>query len=112
MQCHVRPDIQIMDLVGPVLVATLYIAACSFFREPKRKNFNAIMIAGASAAPTLDGAGSQLAVQKANSRDEQEFGGNAGEDCFAARGYRRGAHGISATAWRDFLPFPQEPMPP
>jgi len=39
MQFHVRPDIQIMDLVGPVLVATLYIAACSFFREPKRKNF-------------------------------------------------------------------------
>jgi hypothetical protein len=32
----------------PVLVAVLYIVACSFFREPNRRNFNAIMIAGAA----------------------------------------------------------------
>jgi uncharacterized protein DUF6010 len=39
-----------MDLIGPVLVALVYIGACSFFREPNRRNFNAIMIAGAGAA--------------------------------------------------------------
>ena len=39
-----------MDLMGPVLVALLYICACSFFREPNRRNFNAIIIAGAGAA--------------------------------------------------------------
>src|SRR5437016_6560310 len=50
MQFHVRPAIQTMDFVGPVLVAILYIAACSFFKEPNRRNFNAIMIAGAGAA--------------------------------------------------------------
>jgi hypothetical protein len=31
-----------MDLVAPVLVAPLYICACSFFREPNRRNFKAI----------------------------------------------------------------------
>ena len=39
-----------MDLIGPVLVAILYICACSFFREPNRRNFNAMLIAGAGAA--------------------------------------------------------------
>jgi len=57
MQFHARPDIQIMDLVGPVPVAILYIAACSFFREPNRRNFNVIMIAGAGAAYLSGGFG-------------------------------------------------------
>jgi hypothetical protein len=39
-----------LDLVAPVLVALVYIGACSLFREPNRRNFNAIMIAGAGAA--------------------------------------------------------------
>jgi hypothetical protein len=47
MQIHARPEIHAMELVTPVLVALLYICACSFFREPNRRNFNAIMIAGA-----------------------------------------------------------------
>jgi hypothetical protein len=46
MQIHARPEIHAMDLVAPILVALLYICACSFFREPNRRNFNAIMIAG------------------------------------------------------------------
>ena len=50
MQLRVRPPIHTMDLVGPVLVALVYICACSFFREPNRRNLNAIMIAGAGAA--------------------------------------------------------------
>jgi hypothetical protein len=40
----------LVNVIGPVLVAILYIAACSFFREPNRRNFNAIMIAGAGTA--------------------------------------------------------------
>jgi Family of unknown function (DUF6010) len=39
-----------MMVVGPVLIGVLYILACSFFKEPNRRNFNAIMIAGAGAA--------------------------------------------------------------
>jgi len=40
----------IVDVLAPELVALLFIAACSFFREPNRRNFNAIVIAGAGAA--------------------------------------------------------------
>jgi hypothetical protein len=40
----------LVNVFGPVLVAILYIAACSFCREPNRRNFNVIMIAGAGAA--------------------------------------------------------------
>jgi hypothetical protein len=43
-------DIRAMDLIAPVLVAILFVSACSFLREPNRRNFNAIMIAGAGAA--------------------------------------------------------------
>jgi len=42
--------VQVMNIVGPLLVAVLYIVACSFFKEPNRRNFNAIMIARAGAA--------------------------------------------------------------
>lgn len=39
-----------MDVAGPLLIAALYILACSSFKEPNRRRFNAIMIAGAGAA--------------------------------------------------------------
>jgi len=39
-----------MDLFGPIVVALLYISLCSLLQEPSRRNFNAIMIAGAGAA--------------------------------------------------------------
>ena len=38
------------DVLGAVLVAILYICASSLFSEPNRRNFDAIMIAGAGAA--------------------------------------------------------------
>jgi hypothetical protein len=41
---------QIMSVVGPIFVALDYISLCSLFGEPGRRNFNAIMIAGAGAA--------------------------------------------------------------
>jgi hypothetical protein len=47
---QIRPPIHPLKLIGPVLVAIMYICACSFFREPNRRNFNAIMMAGAGAA--------------------------------------------------------------
>ncbi len=39
-----------MQLLAPILVACAYILACSFFKEPNRRHFNAVMIAGAGAA--------------------------------------------------------------
>ena len=42
--------VRLVDVVSPVIVALIYIAAVSFFREPERRHFNAIMIAGAGAA--------------------------------------------------------------
>lgn len=38
------------ELVGPVVVALVYVTLCSLIREPNRRHFNAIMIAGAGAA--------------------------------------------------------------
>src|ERR1700733_5134767 len=39
-----------MVVIGPILVAILFICACSLFKEPNRRNFMAIMIGGAGAA--------------------------------------------------------------
>jgi Family of unknown function (DUF6010) len=43
-------QIHLGDVVSPVVVATLFIIATSAFKEPQRRHFNAIMIAGAGAA--------------------------------------------------------------
>ena len=40
----------VMDILGPVIVALVYISLCSLFKEPNRRNFNVIFIAGAGAA--------------------------------------------------------------
>ena len=50
MQLHPTPDLQIIQLIAPIIVALLYVSACSFFEEPNRRHFNAIMIGGAGAA--------------------------------------------------------------
>ena len=39
-----------MSIVVPILVGLVYISLASLFGEPNRRNFNAIMIAGAGAA--------------------------------------------------------------
>src|SRR5262245_14456028 len=57
MQVHATPALQVMDVVGPILIGLVYIFACSFFNEPGRRNFNAIMIAGAGAAYLNGGLG-------------------------------------------------------
>jgi hypothetical protein len=50
-------QIHLVDIVAPVVVATLFIGATSLFKEPQRRNFNAIMIAGAGAAYLNGGLG-------------------------------------------------------
>ena len=42
-------QIHLVDVVAPVVVTTLFIAATSVFKEPQRRHFNAIMLAGAGA---------------------------------------------------------------
>src|SRR5262249_32006839 len=49
--------IHLGDVVAPVVVAILFIVATSAFKEPQRRNFNAIMIAGAGAAYLNGGLG-------------------------------------------------------
>ncbi|HKP37189.1 MAG TPA: DUF6010 family protein [Pyrinomonadaceae bacterium] len=57
MQVHAAFALHIMDVAGPILIGLAYIFACSFFKEPGRRNINAIMIAGAGAAYLNGGLG-------------------------------------------------------
>jgi len=50
MPALVAPALHIMDVAAPILIGLGYVLVCSFLKEPARKNFNAIMIAGAGAA--------------------------------------------------------------
>src|SRR6202049_2338546 len=43
--------------LGPVLIALIFISLCSLLKEPNRRNFMAIMIAGAGAAYLNGGLG-------------------------------------------------------
>jgi len=54
---HTTMQIHLVDVVAPVVVATLFIGATSTFQEPQRRNFNAIMVAGAGAAYLNGGLG-------------------------------------------------------
>jgi len=51
------PSLGVLDFVAPVLVAVFYILACSGLKEPARRNFNAILLAGAGAAYLNGGLG-------------------------------------------------------
>jgi Family of unknown function (DUF6010) len=46
-----------MNYIAPVLIGLLYITLSSLFREPNRRKFNAVMIAGAGAAYLNGGLG-------------------------------------------------------
>src|ERR1700675_2800932 len=52
-----RHGLAIIDLLGPILIALIFISLCSLLREPNRRNFMAIMIAGAGAAYLNGGLG-------------------------------------------------------
>jgi hypothetical protein len=50
MDLHSIPAFNALYGIGSVIAALVYILACSLLKEPNRRNFNAIMIGGASAA--------------------------------------------------------------
>jgi thiamine transporter ThiT len=50
MPIQSRPEITIIQLIAPLVVALIFITLCSLFREPNRQNFSALLIAGAGAA--------------------------------------------------------------
>ena len=43
-------QIQTLQVIGPILIGLLFVTVTSLFREPNRKQFMAIMLAGAGAA--------------------------------------------------------------
>jgi hypothetical protein len=57
MLIHAKPALTIVDLISPLIGAAIFIAAFSLFKEPARRNFSAIMIAGAGAAYLNGGLG-------------------------------------------------------
>jgi Family of unknown function (DUF6010) len=47
----------IVNLASPLVVGVVYVSLCALFREPDRRHFNAIMLAGAGAAYLNGGLG-------------------------------------------------------
>lgn len=50
-------SLTVPQLIAPLVVALLFIAACSLLKEPARRNFSAITIAGAGSAYLNGGLG-------------------------------------------------------
>jgi Family of unknown function (DUF6010) len=44
---HSAPPLYVMDYVGPALGALIFVVVMSLVREPARRTFNAILVAGA-----------------------------------------------------------------
>ena len=57
MGAHPVPAFHAYDGIPPAIIAALFITASSLLKEPARRNFNAIMIAGAGAAYLSGGFG-------------------------------------------------------
>lgn len=51
------PVLQISDFVAPAAAAVVFVLAMSLLKEPTRRNFNAILVAGASGAYLSGGFG-------------------------------------------------------
>ena len=45
---HTPPPLQVIDAAAPALAAVVFVLAMSLVREPARRSFNAIVVAGAS----------------------------------------------------------------
>ena len=54
---HTPPPLAVMDYVGPAAAAAIFVLIMSLVREPARRSFNAILVAGASAAYLSGGLG-------------------------------------------------------
>src|SRR5262245_66381980 len=50
MEMMARPEIQLMDVVGPALAAAAFRLIMSLVREPARPHFHALFLAAAAAA--------------------------------------------------------------
>jgi hypothetical protein len=57
MNFQIRPEISLIQMVAPVIVAIIFIALCSLLKEPTRRQFSAILVAGAGAAYLSGGFG-------------------------------------------------------
>lgn len=57
MIIQARPPLTLAELIAPLAVAGLFILLCALLREPARRSFSAIMIAGAGAAYLSGGLG-------------------------------------------------------
>jgi hypothetical protein len=53
---HSIREFHVLDGIAPIVIAIVYIVGSSLIKEPIRRNFNAIMIAGAGAAYLSGGA--------------------------------------------------------
>jgi len=54
---HTPPPLAVMDYIGPAVAAAIFVLIMSLVREPARRSFNAILVAGASAAYLSGGLG-------------------------------------------------------
>ena len=54
---HATIRLTAVEMISPLIVAVLFIAACSLLKEPARRNLSAIMVAGAGAAYLNGGLG-------------------------------------------------------
>lgn len=54
---HVATQLSFPRMISPLIVAAVVVALCSFLKEPARRNFSAILIAGAGAAYLNGGLG-------------------------------------------------------
>ena len=51
------PVFHLLDAVPPIVIAAIFIAGASLLREPGRRHFNTVMVAGAGAAYLSGGFG-------------------------------------------------------
>lgn len=77
--------VTVPQLISPLIVALVIVAGCSLFNEPNRRNFSAILVAGAGAAYLNGGLGAW------------EFAFCAVVTCLAYLGLRR--YWCIGTAW-------------
>jgi hypothetical protein len=54
---HSAPPLHLADYLGPVIGATVFVVIMSLVREPARRNFNAILVAGAGGVYLSGGLG-------------------------------------------------------
>lgn len=57
MEKHIIPDFTLINGIGAVVIAIIYISLSSLMKEPNRQRFNAILLGGAGAAYLSGGLG-------------------------------------------------------